>query len=146
MNKRGGAAATQSIHRSRIRPVANKISAGFKKKKKKRKLTQNHQELHQDTACQKSIHIDVPHPTATFRSGNVHVEQLVLVLRPFSSASAPSQKKKKKKRAISSKKKKNLTYDDGRKPKDTTGTHSHQRRKGSVNQSNGSDEQQVDND
>lgn len=143
MNKRGGAAATQSIHRSRIRPVANKISAEHSKEEKKKthskssRAASRHSMPKVDSHRRSTSYRHFPLGKCTRRATDTCTAPLLVSLRSL------SKKKKKEGNIIE---KNNQTYDDGRKPKDTTGTHSHQRRKGSVNQSNGSDEQQVDND
>ena len=42
--------------------------------------TEDHEELHQNAARQQAIDVDIPLATTTFRSRDVNVEQLVLVL------------------------------------------------------------------
>lgn len=43
-------------------------------------LTQHHEQLHQHTAGEEAVDVDVPHATAALRAGDVDVEELVLVL------------------------------------------------------------------
>jgi hypothetical protein len=47
--------------------------------KRPKELTQDHQELHENSTSDQSIHVNIPHPTSTLGPRDVDVEKLIFV-------------------------------------------------------------------